>query len=70
MYVTKGDEHVGACFGGVGILIITIKEKVNNKRVLSYGFEELKKGGNVKSTPLEHVFIFGGFFWWKFFSIF
>ncbi len=40
MYVTKGDEHVGSCFGGVGILIITIKEKVNNKRVLSHGFEE------------------------------
>jgi hypothetical protein len=40
MYVNKGDEHVGSCFGGVGILIITIKEKVNNKRVLSHGFEE------------------------------
>jgi hypothetical protein len=40
MYVTKGDEHVRACFGAVGILMITIKEKVNNKRVLSHGFEE------------------------------
>jgi hypothetical protein len=40
VYVTKGVEHVGSCFGGVGILIITIKEKVNNKRVASHGFEE------------------------------
>jgi hypothetical protein len=29
-----------------------------------------KKGGNVKSTPLEHVFIFWGFFFGGKFSLF